>query len=134
MIILGSHQQAVQCYAVQVNDDNEGNRKRRIRTKSSTKNDGSNSSFHNSFFTNESFTSYFTKSSKSEKNSQNVKTTSIPIYAFELTTNSNEWWLESKMEKQNNDDTTRITLLILDPQNDFHEGGSLAVPGICIFN
>ena len=55
----------------------------------------------------------------------------IPIYAFELRTHDELWWLESKVE----DDTTlkkTITLLILDPQNDFHEGGPLAVPGIII--
>ena len=84
----------------------------------------------NSLLTNESFTSYFTNISDNKAGKNNF----IPIYAFELTTNSNEWWLESKMEKKDNDDTTRIILLILDPQNDFHEGGSLAVPGIYIFN
>ena len=89
-----------------------------------------NSFFQNSIFTNESFTSYFTNiyNGKTEKNDF------IPIYAFELTTNSNAWWLESKMEKKDNDDTTRIILLILDPQNDFHEGGSLFVPGMNILS
>ena len=78
----------------------------------------------------------------SEKSSSNKHYHSMPVYAFELTVNEEEWWSENKIIKDVNDFTTHVTLLILDPQNDFHYGqgvegdkdyredGSLAVPGM----
>ena len=102
----------------------------------------SNSNHHNSNETENTNNINDSISTKDEnKNTPEKVERAIPIYAFELTTNEDEWWLDSKMIKQDNDFTKTITLMILDPQNDFHYGqgspgdadyrpnGSLAVPG-----
>eukprot|EP00600_Ochromonadales_sp_CCMP1393_P010544 CAMPEP_0175007414 /NCGR_PEP_ID=MMETSP0005-20121125/6394_1 /TAXON_ID=420556 /ORGANISM="Ochromonas sp., Strain CCMP1393" /LENGTH=945 /DNA_ID=CAMNT_0016262845 /DNA_START=27 /DNA_END=2864 /DNA_ORIENTATION=+ len=60
-------------------------------------------------------------------------------YMFEMQSTHEGWWSSSQIDIDNkqqqqqmgNDLLMRqkITLFIIDPQNDFHEGGSLAVPG-----
>ena len=69
-----------------------------------------------------------------ETNDSNNKTKEIPIYAFELTTNEEKWWLNSKLTKPKDDDTKTVTLLILDPQNDFHKGSILLFKFLPIFS
>lgn len=59
---------------------------------------------------------------------KDVKRT-FPIFAFELFDEDKDWWGKDASEAEGATIKPSVSLLILDPQNDFHEGGSLAVPG-----
>ena len=136
----GTREDAVEAYATQINQDIENKRKIQHNKKHIKKLFDKKKHIDNSIDTsNDRNNTVISSRAGSLDPTPTVK--SIPIYAFELQTNSEEWWLESELIKLNNDDTTTITLLIMDPQNDFHEGrgnegdadyrpkGSLAVPG-----
>ena len=124
--LIGTRNQAAGTYSVQVNKEQQ---KERDAFKARMKNRSVKDMIHGD-----------KDHGEKKKKKKNIAPV-VPIYAFELQTTEQEWWKTSEMVKEDNDDTKTITLMILDPQNDFHFGqgvegdkdyrpnGSLAVPG-----